>query len=171
MRKNNRSIGSNAALALLVAVAALGCAGQQQRGVATDAPGTTERNKGVVREFYRVFSTGNVPAILALMRDDATYWVSGSVQGFSGVKTKAQLAEVLASVGKLYVGGSLPLAPTTLIAEGELVFAEASGRAELRNGRVYEPHSAWVFRIEDGLIVEIREFIDTKHSYEVFVAP
>ncbi len=125
MRKNNQSIGSNAAFALLVAVAALGCAGQQQ---------TTERNKGVVREFYRVFSTGNVADILALMRDDATYWVSGSVQGFSGVK--AQLAEVLAGVGDLYVGGSLPLAPTTLIAEGELVFAEASGRAELKNGRV-----------------------------------
>ncbi len=171
MRKNNQSIGSNAVLALLVAVAALGCAGQQQRGVATDAPGTTERNKGVVREFYRVFSTGNVADILALMRDDATYWVSGSVQGFSGMKTKAQLAEVLASVSKLYVGGSLPLAPTTLIGEGELVFAEASGRAELKNGRVYEPHSAWVFRIKDGLIVEIREFIDTKHSYEVFLAP
>jgi uncharacterized protein len=93
------------------------------------------------------------------------------VQGFSGVKTKAQLAKVLAGVGKLYVGGSLPLTPTTLIAEGELVFAEASGRAELQNGRVYEPHSAWVFRIKDGLIVEIKEFIDTKHSYEVFLAP
>ena len=171
MRKNNQSIGSNAVLALLVVVAALGCAGQQQRGVATDAPSTTERNKGVVREFYRVFSTGNVADILALMRDDATYWVSGSVQGFSGTKTKAQLAEVLAGVGKLYVGGSLRLAPTTLIAEGEWVFAEASGRAELRNGRVYEPHSAWVFHVEDGRIVEIREFIDTKHSYDVFLSP
>ena len=118
MKKNKRSIGSNAALALLVAVAALGC-----------TSGTTERNKVVVREFYRVFSTGNVADILALMRDDATYWVSGSVQGFSGVKTKAQLAEVVAGVGKLYVGGSLRLAPTTLIAEGELVFADASGRS------------------------------------------
>ena len=171
MRKNNQSIGSNAVLALLVAVAALGCVVPQQRGATTAAPPTAEQNKAVVRNFYRVFSTGNVADILALMRDDATYWVSGSVQGFSGVKTKAQLAEVLAGVGKVYVGGSLPLAPSTLIAEGEWVFAEASGRAELRNGRVYEPHSAWVFRVEDGLIVEIREFIDTKLSYDVFLAP
>jgi hypothetical protein len=52
MRKNNQAIGSNAGLTLLVAVAALGCAGQQQGGVATDAPGTTERNKGVVRELW-----------------------------------------------------------------------------------------------------------------------
>jgi hypothetical protein len=71
MRKTNRSIGPNAALALLVAVAVLRCAGQQQRGIATDAPNTTERNKGVVREFYRVFSTGNVANILALMRSPA----------------------------------------------------------------------------------------------------
>lgn len=37
MRKTNKSSGSNSVLALLVAVAALGCAGRQQRGVATDA--------------------------------------------------------------------------------------------------------------------------------------
>src|SRR2546428_13328152 len=140
MRKNNQSIGSNAVLALLVAVAALGCVVPQQRGATTAAPQTAEQNKAVVRNFYQVFSTGNVAGILALMRDDATYWVSGSVQGFSGVKTKAQLAEVLAGVGKLYVGGSLRLAPTTLMAEGEWVFAEASGRAEFGKGRVYGPH-------------------------------
>ena len=51
------------------------------------------------------------------------------------------------------------------------MFAEASGRAELKNGRVYKPHSSWVFRVEQGLIVDIKEFIDTKHSYEVFLAP
>ena len=88
-----------------------------------------------------------------------------------GMKTKAQLAEVLAGVGDLYVGGSLPLTPTTLIAQDALVSAEASGRAELTSGRVYEPHTAWVFRVEQGLIVEIKEFIDTRHSYEVFLAP
>jgi ketosteroid isomerase-like protein len=145
------------------------CASQQHAGV--DASQATEKNTAVARDFFRVFSTGNVANILALMRDDATYWVSGSVPGFSGVKTKAQLAEVLAGVGDLYVGGALVLTPSTTIAEGDLVFAEASGRAELRNGRVYEPHSAWVFRVERGLIVEIKEFIDTKHSYEVFLAP
>lgn len=107
MRKNNRSIGANAALALLVATAALGCALPQKRGGTTAAPQTAEQNKAVVRNFYQVFSTGNVADILALMRDDATYWVSGSVQGFSGVKTKAQLAEALAGVDKLYVGGAL----------------------------------------------------------------
>ena len=69
------------------------------------------------------------------------------------------------------LGGALLLEPTTIIAEGDWVFAEASGRAQLQNDRVYAPHSAWVFRIQDGLIVEIREFIDTKHSYEVFLAP
>jgi ketosteroid isomerase-like protein len=78
---------------------------------------------------------------------------------------------VLAGVGDLYVGGSLPLTPSIVIAEGALVFAEASGRAQLKNGRVYEPHSAWEFRVEQGRIVEIKEFIDTLHSQQVFLAP
>ena len=157
--------------ALVAATTVLSCSAPQQRGAPTIAPLPAEQNKEVVRNFYRVFSTGNVPGILATMRDDATYWVSGSVPGFSGVKTKVQLAEVLAGVGKIYVGGALPLTPSRIIAEGDWVFAEASGRAELQNGRVYAPHSAWVFRVENGLIVEIREFIDSKQSYDVFIAP
>ena len=156
--------------AVMVTGLAIGpsCASRQHPD--EDRRRTTEKNTEVARDFFRVFSTGNVANILALMRDDATYWVSGSVQGFSGVKTKAQLAEVLAGVGDLYVGGALVLTPSTTIAEGDLVFAEASGRAELKNGRVYKPHTAWVFRVEHGLIVELKEFIDTKHSYEVFLA-
>ena len=158
-------------LTLLAVTTVLGCAAPQQREAPAVAPRTAEQNKAVVRNFYRVFSTGNVPDILATMRDDATYWVSGSVPEFSGVKTKAQLAEVLSGVGKIYVGGALPLSPGTIIAEGDWVFAEASGRAQLQNGRAYAPHSAWVFRVQDGLIVEIREFIDSKQSYDVFLAP
>lgn len=158
------------ATALVVAALTIAsCASQQH--ASGDVPQTIEKNTAVAREFFRVFSTGNVENILRLMRDDATYWVSGNVQGFSGVKTKAQLAKVLAGVGDIYVGGALVLTPSMTIAQGNLVFAEASGRVELKNGRVYEPRSAWVFRVESGLIVEIKEFIDTKHSYEVFLAP
>ena len=43
MRKNNQSIGSNAVLALLVAVAALGCAGQIER-LNNLAPAAGERH-------------------------------------------------------------------------------------------------------------------------------
>jgi len=158
------------ATAIVVAGLAVASCASQQRADGHFRQ-TTENNTAVAREFFRVFSTGNVENILALMRDDATYWVSGSVPGFSGVKTKTQLAKVLAGVGDVYVGGALVLTPSMTIAQGNLVFAEATGRVELKNGRVYEPRSAWVFRVENGLIVEIKEFIDTKHSYEVFLAP
>jgi ketosteroid isomerase-like protein len=130
-----------------------------------------EANKELVREFFRVFSTGKVQDILALMTDDASWWVSGSLEGFSGQKTKAELAEVLTLVGELYVEGALPLSPSTLAADGQLVFAEASGRAELKNGRVYEPRSAFLFTVADGLIAGVKEYIDTLHSADVFLAP
>src|SRR5690242_10701740 len=102
------------ALVMVAAAVSPACVAPEQRRGAVNAGEITEQNKGVVREFFRVFSTGNVANILALLRDDATYWVSGSVQGFSGVKTKAQLAQVIAGVGDLYVGGSLSLTPSML---------------------------------------------------------
>lgn len=170
MRRSTRRISWSAGIAPRSATGTLACVAPQQRGAATASSQTAEQNKSVVRNFYRISSIGNVADILAVMRDDATYWVS-SVQGFSGAKTKAQLGRVLAGVGKPYGGGALRLSPTKLIAEGEWVFGEASGRAALQNGRVYEPHSAWLFRIENGLIVEIGEFIDSKQSYDVFLPP
>src|SRR5438876_11168362 len=94
---NNSLIVTAVIAAGLVLAVGPSCASQQRHGDVTDAR-NTEKNKAVVREFFRVFSTGNAANTLALMRDDATYWVSGSVQGFSGLKKKPELAKVLSAV-------------------------------------------------------------------------
>jgi hypothetical protein len=136
----------------------------------TAAAQTVDQNKAIVDEFLRVFSSGDVPAILERLHPDATWWVSGKIEGFAGTKSKAEMGTLLESVVPLYKSGALRLTPVAMIAEGVCVFVEAEGYAELNNGRVYNPQSAFVFEIEDGLIKHVKEYLDTQHAQDVFFA-
>jgi uncharacterized protein len=131
---------------------------------------TTEQNKAIVREFLEVFSTGDVPAILARLDDDATWWVSGKVEGFAGSRSKAEMGQLLESVVALYKEGALRLTPVEMIAEGDRVVVEAEGYAELSSGKVYSPQSVLIFEIAGGKVKRVREYLDTQHAVDVFFA-
>jgi hypothetical protein len=52
--------------------------------------------------------------------------------------------------------------------DGDIVVVEHSGRNELPDGRRYDNNYCWVFRIQDGLIKEVREYMDTQLVTETF---
>lgn len=127
-------------------------------------------NIGIAEEFARTFSTGNVEAIVQALHPDATYWVSGKIEGMSGSYTRDQLGHLLSGVTTIYKGGALKITPTSAIAQGEKVAVEAEGYAELNDGRVYNPQYHFLFTIKDGSIMEVKEYLDTQHAYETFFA-
>jgi uncharacterized protein len=131
---------------------------------------TVEQNKSIVAEFLEVFSTGDVPGILERLHDDATWWVSGKLEGFAGTKSKQEMGKLLEGVVTVYTEGALRLTPLEMIAEDDRVVVEAEGYAELNNGRVYNPQSAFVFRIADGKIKSVKEYLDTQHAHNIFFA-
>jgi uncharacterized protein len=139
-------------------------------GRAVTADNDTEQNKTIVKEFLEVFSTGDVPGIVDRLHDDATWWVSGKIEGFAGSKSKEEMGKLLEGVVTVYKGGALRLTPIQMIAEGNQVAVEAEGYAELNNGRVYNPQSAFMFEIADGKIKQVKEYLDTQHAYEIFFA-
>jgi ketosteroid isomerase-like protein len=132
---------------------------------------TADQNKSIVVEFLEVFSEGDVPGVLERLHDDATWWVSGSIEGFAGTKSKEEMGKLLEGVVTVYRQGALRLTPVAMLAEGDRVAVETEGYAVLTNGRVYEPQSAFVFEVSDGKIRSVREYIDTLHAHEIFVAP
>ena len=137
----------------------------------TNAAGTTEANKAVVKEFLAVFSTGNVAGILEQLEDDATWWVSGTLQGLSGTYSKADLGPLLKGAAALYTKGALRITPLAMIAEGNLVAAEAESYADLVDGRVYNNLYHFVFDIRNGRIGRVKEYMDTYHANATFLLP
>jgi len=142
--------------------------GENRAVIATNT--TNELNKSIVAEFLAVFSTGNVPGILERLHDDATWWVSGKIEGFAGTKSKQEMGKLLEGVVTVYKEGALRITPLEMVAEGDRVAVEAEGYAELTNGRVYNPQSAFVFEIADGKIKRVKEYLDTQHAHDIFFA-
>jgi ketosteroid isomerase-like protein len=130
-----------------------------------------EDHKKTVKAFLEVFSTGNVAEILDGLHADATWWVSGTLEGMSGSYDKAAFGRLIGGVKDVYKTGALQITPVTMIAEGNRVAVETESYAELKDGRVYHPSCHFLFVLaDDGKILQVKEYLDTKHAADIFFA-
>lgn len=128
-------------------------------------------SKIVVQRFFEVFSTGDIQAIGQCLHEQLRWWVAGSLPGLSGTYDKQGICALLGGVASAYVGGALPMTVVAMIAEGERVAAEVQCRAVLHNGRVYDNQLHVSIQLLDGKVWRVREYLDTAHCHDIFLAP
>ncbi|MBX3656481.1 MAG: nuclear transport factor 2 family protein [Ramlibacter sp.] len=130
---------------------------------------TTETNRQIAIDFYRRYDAGNIDGALALMADDATFWIAGQPgsTASAGLQTKAQIADIFRRMDGALTG---PLRMTVkhTVAEGDHVAVEAESRGELKNGRIYSQQYHALFTLRGGQIAAVREYMDTRHVQEVW---
>jgi len=128
-----------------------------------------EDNKRRVALFCSYFEHAAINDVLEMMSDDATWWVNGKPQLFSGagLKSKQQMGAIWQAMYEALAGG-LRMDVVDMIAEGDRVAAEVSSHAVTRAGKVYANDYHMLFRLRDGKITEVREYTDLMHAVEVF---
>ncbi|MFE5700022.1 nuclear transport factor 2 family protein [Rhodococcus koreensis] len=131
---------------------------------------TPEENIDLANNFAKIFSTGDVAQILATLHPEASYWVSGGIDGMSGTYDREGLGALLGGVTSVYENGALEVTPTAAIAQGDKVAVEATSYAKLKNGKVYRNQYHFLFEFRDGTIFSVKEYMDTKHAYDIFYA-
>lgn len=122
----------------------------------------------IVTAFFDAFSRGDVDDVLSRMTDDATWWVSGRIDGMSGTNAKQDLGALLRQVKPLYTTGALTITPTAMTVEGDRVAVEATSHAELVAGGVYANEYHFLIELSDGRVRRVREYSDTQHMLETF---
>ena len=128
-----------------------------------------EKNKNIVREAYAAISKGDAERFLGFLRDDIEWYFIGSHRFSGTMKGKEQIIEELFSVlGGELEGDGIRLEIRQLIAEGNKVVAEMLGTARSTAGKDYNNTYNLILTLEDGLITEIREYLDTELVTEVF---
>jgi ketosteroid isomerase-like protein len=128
----------------------------------------TVANKRIVADYIEAFSSGDVPKLLAMMDDDGDWWVSGSIEGMSGIYGKVAFGALLQSVKPIYKEGALEITPSSMVAEGDRVAVEAACHAELTDGRVYANRYHLLFELRGGRVLHVKEYMDTQHALETF---
>lgn len=77
-------------------------------------------------------------------------------------------------VDTLFGGSTDALGPSSRVivhgihGDGDVVVVEHSGRNELPDGRRYDNNYCWVFQFQDGVIREVREYMDTQLVTQTF---
>ena len=123
------------------------------------------QNKDVVTSFFKDFSAGNIDNAFALVSDDASWWVPGDLP-FSGTKTKAEYLQVVGAIKAGFPNG-LELKVTSMLAEGNKVAVEVASYGEHVNGKTYTNKYHFLITIEDGKLVNVKEYMDTLHLYQL----
>lgn len=124
-----------------------------------------ENNKRTVEEFLRHFSSGAVAPTMAMMSDDATWWVAGTMP-ISGTYDKAAFTSLLAGVLDT-CKAPIKITAKHFTAQGERVAVEAESYTETNEGRVYNNLYHFLFIVKDGKIDQVKEYLDTMHTNAV----
>jgi ketosteroid isomerase-like protein len=128
---------------------------------------SAEDNKKIVLSFFENFSAGKADAALALMADNATWWIAGKFE-MSGTKTKAQFTEMLKGMGAVMPKG-MRITPKGITAEGDRVALEAESYGEAAKGKIYQNQYHFLVEVRNSKIQAVREYMDTMHAREVFI--
>ena len=134
----------------------------------SQVPSRSMDHKARMRDIMAAMAQGRVRPFFDAMADDVTWRWMGVRQWSRTFEGKQ------AVIDTLFAGASDELSPSSRVqvrsihADGDFVVVEHSGRNELPDGRRYDNNYCWVFRFEDGLIQEVREYMDTQLVTDTF---
>jgi len=116
-------------------------------------------NKAVIARFFATAGDGG--DVLPFLADDATWWVPGH-WALGGTYRKDELGPVFDQVLSL-----MEEAPRFTIhaitAEDDRVAVDCEGEGRFRDGTPYRNTYHFLFRLRDGAIVAVKEFLNTAY--------
>ena len=130
---------------------------------------STEASRAVVASFFRALRAGDMDAVRAAFAPDATWILRGGLPA-SGTWTGPD--GILDGFFPQIFGRLDPDVPVVqdvhrIIADGEYAVAEWTTHARTRDGRCSDSDYAGVFRVVNGQIAAVTEYLDTAYANRV----
>jgi len=143
-----------------------------------------EANKAVVRAFADCYSRHDWQALAALCTEDFRWVVPIAAQVQSpqlraqpymmtaAERSRDEMLEVFKFIIPAAVDENFTVQIGVMTAEGDRVAAEAESHAVSKStGRVYHNRYMWLMYFRGGKVCLFKEYQDTLHCYDVWMAP
>ena len=123
---------------------------------------STTDNKQRMQEIFAALAQGDSRPFLEAMADDFRWVLPGrtawsrTYEGKEAVR-KELFAPLFAQFADQYTSHA-----RRIIAEGEHVVVEAQGQVTTRKGAAYNNTYCYIFRLRDGQMREVTEYMDTQ---------
>lgn len=119
-------------------------------------------NKKLIQEMFAELSKGNAPAFLNALADDVRFTIIGTTKYSGTFNGKQELVNKLLQPLGAQIEGGLTITPENFIAEGDFVAMQARGKSTTKSGKPYNNTYCQVFRIANGKVQELTEYLDTE---------
>lgn len=128
----------------------------------------TEENKRLMQQVFDELERGNSQALIEVLADDVDWHVTGRTKFSKTYRGKEALMNEL--LGPLFslCQGPFTMTADRFIADGDYVVVEARGKVTTKTGRPYNNKYCLVFRLEDGKVKELTEYMDTHLVVKTF---
>lgn len=121
-----------------------------------------ETPESVVPEYFKLMGAGDARGAFALMATPFSYRVMGTTPISHDAHSMRELAQnILQPFTSRLVDGQFEFIPDEYLPSGDRVVVLARSKATGVTGLPYENEYAIIFRVADGRITEIREYLDT----------
>jgi uncharacterized protein len=122
---------------------------------------TAQANKRMMQDIFGAVARGDRTAYVNAMHDDLVMHVAGSSSWAITVRGKAKILDVYFDHVASRLSARNPTKPIRFLADDDWVVVEAKGDMVATDGRPYQNDYCLHYRIVDGRIVEMREYMDT----------
>lgn len=122
---------------------------------------TTEENRHIVTGIMEALGQGDTRPFGAAMAEDFTWRIPGSSKWAGIYEGRDTVREKL--IGPLFAqfATTYTNTPVRILADGDWVVVECRGNVMAKTGRRYDNTYCYVIRMQDGLMRELIEYMDT----------
>ena len=114
-----------------------------------------------VREFFDVLNANDMDALRRLVQGVTWRPMVKDLTDAPSYSDDAIIDDFFVPVRSVFAPGDPKVEVVSLVSAETLVAAETPGTGKLADGRPYNNRYAWFFTIENGRIIEIREYLDS----------
>ncbi len=122
-----------------------------------------DQNKEIVHRAAAAIGRGDITGFMADASDDFTFTLMNAAPETQPIQGKQKFIAILTEMfGKKLVNSAVPMTVENMIAEGNYVVEQAKGTSKTLDGRDYNNTYCRVWRIENGKIKALQEYMDTE---------
>lgn len=126
-------------------------------------------NEQLVLEFFEVLSSGDLERLRGYFHDESVWHPKVKNIAGAGEHRGMDIIDLfLAPVRGMFEAGDPKVHVTHLFSDGETVGVESHSTGTTMDGKIYENDYAWVFRITNGKIDRLHEYMDSHYTAQLF---
>jgi ketosteroid isomerase-like protein len=119
-------------------------------------------NKQLLQSIYSELAKGNSRPFVESMADDFRWTILGTTKWSRTYDGKRAVLDELLAKLRTQIDGRIRVGPHRILADGNYVVVEARGQNTTKSGKPYNNEYCLVFRLADGKLAELTEYLDTE---------